>query len=153
MSGRLLGYPEVTKRLQRELAEGHVSHAYLVLGPTQVGKKVLALELAQALNCLDPSPPCGLCPHCQKIIAGIHPDVQVLGLLADEKSNRLRKEIGIDQVRALQHDASLHPCWGRYRVFVIDEAQHLSCEAANCLLKTLEEPPSACIIILLATEE
>lgn len=153
MSGRLLGYPEVAGRLQKELKGGCLSHAYLVLGPPQVGKGVLALELAQALNCQGPNPPCGLCPHCQKTAAGAHPDVQILGLVTDEKSNRLRKEIGIDQVRALQHDAGLHPYWGKYRVFIVDEAQRLSSEAANCLLKTLEEPPSACLIILLASDE
>lgn len=153
MCARLLGYPQVTERLQRELAQGCISHAYLVLGPPQVGKKVLALELAQALNCQGPNPPCGVCPHCQKTAAGLHPDVQVLGLLVDQKGERLRKAISIDQVLALQHDAGLHPYWGRYRIFIIDEAQRLSVEAANCLLKTLEEPPPACIIVLLATEE
>ncbi len=153
MSGRLEGYPGVAERLQRELAQGRVSHAYLVSGPSQVGKMVLALDLAAALNCEGSEPPCGLCPQCRKTAAMAHPDVQVLGLLVDQKSDRLRKEIGIDQVRALQHDASLHPFWGRYRIFIIDEAQRLSSEAANCLLKTLEEPPPACILVLLATDE
>lgn len=153
MSGRLLGYPDVSARLQRELAQGRVSHAYLVSGPPQVGKMVLAQDLAAALNCEDSQTPCGLCPQCQKTLALAHPDVQVLRLQVDQKSDRLRKEIGIDQVRTLQHDASLHPYWGRYRIFIVDEAHRLSSEAANCLLKTLEEPPSACIIILLATDE
>lgn len=153
MSGRLLGYPEALQRLQQELAQERISHAYLVVGPPQVGKRVLALDLAQALNCEGDNPPCGLCPHCLKTVSGTHPDVQVLGLQYDQKAERLRKEIGIDQVRALQHDAGLHPFWGKYRVFIVDEAQRLSSEAANCLLKTLEEPPAACIMVLLVTDE
>lgn len=153
MSGRLSGYPKVVGRIQRELVEGLVSHAYLVLGPPQVGKMVLALDLAQALNCEGPDAPCGRCPHCQKTVDLAHPDVQVLALLVDQKSERYHQVVGIDQVRALQRDASLHPYWGKYRVFIIDGAQQMSTEAANCLLKTLEEPPPSCIIILLALEE
>ncbi len=87
------------------------------------------------------------------MLADGNPDVQVLGLQYDQKAERLRKEIGIDQVRALQHDSGLHPFWGKYRVFIVDEAQRLSSEAANCLLKILEEPPAACILVLLATDE
>ncbi len=153
MSSSLIGYPEVVDRTQREIREERVSHAYLVVGPQQVGKMVMALELARALNCEGPEKACGACPHCEKVTGGTHPDVQVIGLVKDQKGDRLRKEIGIDQVRALQHDAGLHPYWGRYRVFIVDEAQRLSTEAANCLLKTLEEPPPACIIILLATDD
>lgn len=153
MSSRFLGYPEASRRLQHELTSGRVAHAYLVVGPPQVGKMVLAIELAMALNCQGPTPPCGACAQCQKTLAGNYPDVQVLGLLPDQKGERLRKLIGIDQVLALQHDAGLHPYWGQFRVFIIDDAQRLSSEAANCLLKTLEEPPAACVIILLATDE
>ncbi|MDO8689116.1 MAG: DNA polymerase III subunit delta' [Dehalococcoidia bacterium] len=153
MSSRFLGYLEVLGHLQLEIREERVSHAYLIVGPPQVGKMVLALELARAVNCEGSQPPCGECPHCQKVSSGAHPDVQILGLVKDQKGDRLRKEIGIDQVRSLQHDAGLHPYWGKRRVFIIDDSQRMSTEAANCLLKTLEEPPPACIIVLLTTDE
>jgi DNA polymerase-3 subunit delta' len=154
MSGRLLGYPQIVNMLQREVEQDSLSHAYLVLGPQGVGKMTLALDLARSLNCEGSQRPCGECLPCQKTEAGSHPDVQVMGLLPGEKEGeRARKEISIDQVRALQHDVSLHPYWGRYRVFIVEGAERLSAEAANCFLKTLEEPPAQAVIILLAEEE
>ncbi len=153
MSSRFQGYPQVLSHLQLEIREERISHAYLIVGPPQVGKMALALDLARAVNCEGAQPPCGGCPHCSKVGSGAHPDVQIMGLVKEEKRDRLRKEIGIDQVRALQHDAGLHPYWGKRRVFIIEDSQRLSTEAANCLLKTLEEPPPACIIVLLTTDE
>jgi len=106
----------------------------------------LAMNLAQALNCDDDERPCGTCRQCQRIAERKHADVQVIGLDG-------RAEIGIDHIREMQHAASLRPFEGRHRVFIIDGAEHLSHEAANCLLKTLEEPPPQVQLILLAANE
>jgi len=106
----------------------------------------LALNLAQALNCQATDRPCGVCDSCQKIISGKHADVQVIGL----SSGGSATEIGIDQIRQMQHSSNLPPFEGRYKIFIIDKAELLSTEAANCLLKTLEEALTGVIFILLA---
>jgi len=115
----------------------------------------LALNLAQALNCEAAEPPCGECASCQKIALAKHADVQIIGLVngGDSAEAKLRTEIGIDQIRQMQHAASLPPFEGKYKVFIIDGAEQLSIEAANCLLKTLEEPVAGVIFILLTTNE
>jgi len=141
--------------LQQSLERKAVAHAYLLVGPSHVGKMTLALDLARALNCEAAEPPCGVCDSCQKIGAAKHADVQIIGLPGDGDSagTKSRAEIGIDRVRQMQHSASLPPFEGRYKVFIIDGAELLSHEAANCLLKTLEEPAEKVIFILLTTNE
>jgi DNA polymerase-3 subunit delta' len=115
----------------------------------------LALNLAQALNCEGAEPPCGECSSCQKIISAKHADVQIIGLTTDGNSTEAKPqaEISIDQIRQMQHSASLPPFEGRYKVFIIDGAEQLSSEAANCLLKTLEEPVGKVNFILLSTND
>jgi len=142
----VIGQDRVVSLLQRSLEQGSVAHAYLVIGPPHVGKMTLALNLAQALNCEASDPPCGLCDACQKIASGKHADVQIIGL--DSGSSA---EISIDQIRQMQHSSNLPPFEGRYKIFIIDRAELLSTEAANCLLKTLEEPVGGVVFILLTT--
>lgn len=141
--------------LQRSLATGSLAHAYLFTGPAHVGKMALAVSLAQALNCPAAEPPCGQCAVCQKIASAGHADVQTIDLKSadDATEAKSRMEISIDQIRQLQHDASLPPFEGRYKVFIIDGAELLSTEAANCLLKTLEEPEDKVVFILLTSNE
>jgi DNA polymerase-3 subunit delta' len=143
---QLVGQSRVVSLLQRSLEGGSIAHAYLVLGPPHVGKMTLALELAQALNCQEDAPPCGVCDSCQKIASGKHADVQVIGLNANGAT-----EISIDQIREMQHSSNLPPFEGRHKVFIIDRAELMSTEAANCLLKTLEEPAAGVVFILLTT--
>ena len=144
------GQEWVLDQVQRALEQGRLHHAYLLMGPPQVGKMTLALNLAQAVNCTDPAPPCGQCSQCRRIQAGLHADVQVLGLEVGE-GERSRAEIGIDAIREIHRAAHLQPYEGRYRVFIIDEAERLSLEAANSLLKLLEEPPPRVLLLLLTT--
>jgi DNA polymerase-3 subunit delta' len=114
----------------------------------------LALELAKALNCEAAEPPCGECISCQKIAAAKHADVQTIGVNhVNSTEAKLRVEISIDQIREMQRSASLPPFEGKHKVFIIDGAEHLSTEAANCLLKTLEEPIGKVIFILLTTND
>lgn len=148
----VFGHEHAIQLFQQGLEKGIIHHAYLIVGPNRIGKGTLARSFAQALNCSGDEKPCGTCLSCKRIEQGNHPDVQVIGLPIDEKSKeeRVKKEIGIDQIRGLQHDASLHPYQGRYRVFIIDGAEHFSTGASNCLLKILEEPPAQVTLILLA---
>ena len=152
---QVIGQTRVVTLLQRSLEEGSLAHAYLLVGPPHVGKMTLALNLAQALNCQGTERPCGECASCQKIASANHADVQVIGLTqnVDSAEAKLRTEIGIDQIRQMQHSASLPPFEGKYKIFIIEGAEFLSIEAANCLLKTLEEPTGKVVFILLTTND
>ncbi len=152
---QVIGQTRAVSLLQRSLEREAVAHAYLCAGPPHVGKMTLALNLAQALNCESAEPPCGVCESCQQIILAKHADVQVIGLTSngDRVEAKTRTEIGIDQIREIQHSASLPPFEGKNKVFIIDGAELLSIEAANCLLKTLEEPADKVIFILLTINE
>jgi DNA polymerase-3 subunit delta' len=150
---QVVGHEEAIAFLARSLEKDMLSHAYLFVGPPQVGKMTLALNLAQGVNCLGSpaSRPCGECNQCRRIAAGQHPDVQVIDLVANESGSGIRREIGIDQVRDVQHSATLKPYEGRCRVFIFQEAASLSPEASNSLLKLLEEPPESVLLILLTS--
>ena len=149
----LIGQERAVAWLEQSLKQGRVSHAYLFLGPPHVGKTSLALCLAQALNCRSPVSPCGQCTSCRRIAAGKHADVQIIKLLKDPKDGKDAQEISIEQIKDLQQHAILPPYEGSYKVFIITEAERLSPEASNRLLKTLEEPPPQVVIVLLASAE
>jgi DNA polymerase III subunit delta' len=144
---QVVGQTKVITQFQHSLDLGTIAHAYLLVGPPHVGKMTLAVELAKALNCQSPDRPCGTCDSCKKISSGKHADVQVISLDAGESTT----EIGTDQIKQVQHACNLPPFEGSYRVFIIDRAELLSTEAANRLLKTLEEPPPNVVFVLLAT--
>ena len=146
-----IGHDKAVRTLERALGEGRLAHSYLIVGPPQVGKTTLALDLARAANCLSEAPPCGECRQCGRISAELHPDVRVIGV-GVSRSGRARTMISIDQVREVQREASLLPYEGRHRVFIFEAAERLSEEAANSLLKTLEEPPDGVILVLLASD-
>ncbi|MBI4181161.1 MAG: AAA family ATPase [Chloroflexi bacterium] len=150
----IIGQSRALSLLKRSLEKGSLAHAYLFVGPAHVGKMTLALNLAQALNCKAAEPPCGQCLSCQKIASNKHADVQIIGLNHNDSSEASsRVEIGIDQIRQLQHSAHLPPFEGSCKVFIIDRAELLSTEAANCFLKTLEEPADKVVFILLTSNE
>ena len=157
--------------LNGAIKQQRVSHAYLFTGPNRVGKRTLAIDFARALNCnvqdiaapgwgdLQPAPPCGQCSACDRIARSNFADVQIITSSTqsskdpDARSAQRRVMIGIDLIKDLQSDAILEPYEGRVKVFIIDEANRMSQDAANALLKTLEEPPSSVHIILTAPSE
>jgi len=140
--------------LKRSIEKKAISHAYLFTGPVGVGKMMLAKSLAQALNCKEKNPPCTECNCCKRINELKHPDFQVIGLKSiSEENSRKKKEISIEQIKILKHDSNLPPYEGDFKIFVIDGAENMSVSAANCLLKTLEEPAEKIIIILLVRDE
>lgn len=151
---QVVGHNKAVSLLQRSLERGTLAHAYLFVGPPHVGKMTLALTLAQALNCEATEPPCGECDSCRKIASAKHADVQIIGLgYPNSGEEKNRTEIGIDRIRDMQSSASLPPFEGKHKIFIIDEAEHLSLEAANCLLKTLEEPVGRVVFVLLAASD
>jgi DNA polymerase-3 subunit delta' len=152
----IIGHTWAVDALRRSLAGGRSAHAYLLTGPAGVGKALLALRLAQALNCehggLDP---CLECRACKRIARGNHPDVRIAGMatqtaaLKPEEAAR-QKDLKIDTVREWQSDINLRPYEGRRRVFILHDAEKLTEAAANAMLKTLEEPPPYATIALVA---
>lgn len=150
-----IGQSKALALFEYGLKTGSLAHAYLFVGPSHVGKHTLALEIAQALNCYGTEPPCGECKSCRRIADGKHADVTIISLNSSIglKEAKSRVEIGIDDIKELQRSASLPPYEGKCKIFIIDGAEHLSNEASNCLLKTLEEPPRGVIIFLLTAEE
>lgn len=150
----IIGQKKALSLLKRSIEIGSVSHAYLFIGPEHSGKMTLAVELAKALNCDGHDIPCNECDSCRKIGESKHADILVIGLNQDDGSgeSKNRTEISIEQIRQIQHGANLPPFEGKYKVFIIESAESLSIEAANALLKTLEEPESKVVFILLTTD-
>ena len=148
------GYSQIVRQLDSNLREGRYAHAYLLAGPPRVGKRTLALQMAQAVNCLSPEDaPCHVCSQCRRIASAQHSDVLEIGVHKLGDDGAARKEIGIDDVRDVQRQASLKPYEGEHRVFIFDGAELMSEEASNALLKTLEEPPPQVLLILLTCRE
>ncbi len=144
---RIHGNGLVVRTLERSLAEGRLHHAYLFAGPAHLGKTTLALQFAQALNCAEAAPPCGACNACARVASGLHADVRQISV-DPEAAEGPRTVIGIEAVRDLISSAHLRPYEGRTRVFIIHGADRLSQDAANALLKVLEEPPPDVVILL-----
>ncbi|OLC54984.1 MAG: hypothetical protein AUH85_10425 [Chloroflexi bacterium 13_1_40CM_4_68_4] len=140
----LLGRPRLLERLGERLARDEASHAYLCSGPRSIGKHTLALRIAQTLLCEASRAPggCGRCLACRKIEHGTHPDVRVIEKPAD------RERISIEQVREMERDLVLRPLEGRWRVVILDDAADLSADARHSILKTLEEPPSHAVLVI-----
>lgn len=153
---RVTGHDWVVSLLKGSIAEERVSHAYLFTGPPDVGKGTLALNLAQALNCLGEDKPCNECEACRKIFAGIHPDVRMVDLhyqaLLRDETPAEQKELRINTIRSITQEAGLKPFEGRRKVFIIQDADRMTTKAANSLLKTLEEPPPHVILLLTASD-
>ena len=141
----VVGQEHVTETLQRQVAEGRLSHAYLFTGTRGTGKTTCAKILAKAVNCEHPENgnPCNKCSSCLGIESGGFLDVMEL----DAASNN-----GVDHVRALRDEAIYSPAQVKKRVYIIDEVHMLSTPAFNALLKILEEPPEHLMFILATTE-
>ncbi|MBA4106226.1 MAG: DNA polymerase III subunit delta' [Pirellula sp.] len=152
------GHDAVVEQFRGTLAAGRLATTYLFVGPEGIGKRAFALQLAKALLCTASDPtqlePCGRCESCVLAAAGNHPDVLLIKRQAGTKFLKVEQFIGPQERRnqeGLCHDISLRPMLGRRRVAIIDDADWFTPESANCLLKTLEEPPPGAVIILLGT--
>ena len=139
------GQEPITSVLSKEVAEGTFGHAYLFTGSRGIGKTTCAKILAKAVNCPNQKDgePCGVCPICAGIDDGSLLDITEM----DAASNR-----NIDDIRDLRSEANFTPAVAKYRVYIIDEAHMLTKEAANALLKIMEEPPEHVLFILATTE-
>jgi len=145
---QIIGQDTATRALQRSIREDAVSHAYLFTGLEGVGKFTTALALAAALNCENPPEPgesCGECVQCRMIEAGRHPDVRSVAPSGGSAETK------IDQMREMRHMAQYPPLRGRWKVNILERAETLNDEAASCILKLLEEPPSFVTLVLISS--
>jgi DNA polymerase-3 subunit delta' len=149
----ILGHEFQKSSLIRAVRDSRISHSYLFFGPEGVGKRLVAIEFAKILNCLktldgesySTKEPCS-CNSCKKIDKGIHSDV----FLVEYKGV---KDIKVDQIREeVEERLFLKPFEGRFKVAIIDEAERMNPNAQSAFLKTLEEPPTDSIIILITSQ-
>lgn len=127
---------------------GRIPHACLIIAPDMDAALTQARNIAAAAICSgDGKKPCGLCRHCRKSAAGIHPDIISIGRLIDDKGKK-KKEIRVDQIRALSADACLLPNEAGRKVYIIEDADTMNIPAQNAALKLLEEPPLASVFLL-----
>ena len=146
----ITGHQRILTLLSRSIARGTLPPAVLLAGPAGIGKRRVALSVAEALNCLEPQAgdfeidACGACTACRRIVRGVHPDVIVI-----EPGDM--GSIKIEQIRDVIDRAAYRPFEGKRRVVIVDHADALVPAAQNALLKTLEEPPSASCFVLVSS--
>ena len=144
---RILGHNSIKEHLRTAISTGHPSHAYIFNGEEGSGRKTVAESFAAALCCQSPdedSKPCGMCFSCMQAESKNHPDII---RIKHEKSR-----IGVDDIRrTLLDDIVIKPFSSNYKIYIIDEAERMTEQAQNALLKTLEEPPQYAVIILITT--
>jgi DNA polymerase-3 subunit delta' len=143
---KIIGQQRIIRLLRQALTQDHLPHAFLFTGMEGIGKTLTALTLAKVVNCENAAAEdcCNQCLSCRKAASGNHPDINII-----ESEGPFIK---IEQIRALKHRLRFRPLEARYRVTVLSDAQNMKAEAANALLKVLEEPPLDNLIILTAYE-
>lgn len=140
----IIGHERIISYFQNAIAMDKISHAYLLNGPDQSGKMMLAEAFAAALQCEEAGvSPCGRCRSCKQADGKNQPDIIYV---THEKPNT----ISVDDIRSqLNSDIVLKPYSSRRKVYIMDEAEKMNVQAQNALLKTLEEPPAYAVILLL----
>ena len=140
----VVGNQRAVQIIRKEIESGRVYPAYLFTGMEGIGKRLVALNMAKALNCPDgEGDACDRCPVCQRMDKGVHPDLLQI--------NPTGEVIKIGQIRELQRSIAFKPYEARWRVVIVDGAERMTRETANAFLKTLEEPPPSTTVILVAT--
>ena len=137
---------DTVDRLVRQIREKTLPHAYRIHGPCGAGKRTLAIEMAAALNCEGDGRtlPCGRCNTCRRVRAGQFTDLKTLALASDKST------IGVEEVRTLREDMFLTATESEYKIYIFSDADKLTPQAQNALLKVLEEPPERVLILLLS---
>ena len=142
----ILGHEQIKEHFQNAAAIGKVSHAYILSGEAGMGKKTLANAFAMTLLCEEEGKePCMHCHACKQVLSGNHPD---LIYVTHEKT----ASMGVDDIREQINDTIMvRPYSSQYKIYIVDEAQKMTVQAQNALLKTIEEPPAYAVIMLLTT--
>ncbi len=144
----IIGHEQIKEHFQKAIENHKVSHAYILTGEAGMGRKSLANAFALTLLCeKGGSEPCMECHACKQVLSGNHPD---LIYVTHEKPG----SIGVDDIREQINDTIMvRPYSSYYKIYIVDEAEKMTQQAQNALLKTIEEPPSYAIIILLTTNQ
>ena len=142
----IIGQEQIKEHFQKALETGKISHAYIINGERAAGKEFIANLFAMALQCEEKTDrPCGKCHSCKQALSGNQPDIIKV---THEKPNT----IGVDDVRSqINNDIGIKPYSSPYKIYIMNEAEKMTGQAQNALLKTLEEPPEYGIIFLLTT--
>ena len=142
----ILVHEQIKEHFQNAAAIGKVSHAYILSGEAGMGKKTLANAFAMTLLCEEEGKePCMHCHACKQVLSGNHPD---LIYVTHEKP----ASMGVDDIREQINDTIMvRPYSSQYKIYIVDEAQKMTVQAQNALLKTIEEPPAYAVIMLLTT--
>ena len=142
----IIGQEQIKEHLQNALTTGKVSHAYIINGEKSSGKEFIAKIFAMALQCEQGgAEPCNECRSCKQSLSKNQPDIIYV---SHEKPN----SIGVDDIRAqVNNDVAIKPYSSKYKVYIINEAEKMTPQAQNAILKTLEEPPAYAVIILLVS--
>lgn len=140
----IIGQQQIKEHLQNALATGKISHAYIISGEKSSGKEFIAKVFAMALQCeRGETEPCQECRSCRQALSDNHPDII---RIVHEKPGA----IGVDDIRAqVNNDIAVKPYSSAYKVYIINEAEKMTVQAQNAILKTLEEPPEYAVILLL----
>ena len=141
----VLGNDMIKEYFERTLANGQISHAYILTGEAGMGRKTLAKAFAMTLLCEEnEKDPCGKCHSCRQFLSDNHPDVIYV--------HHEKESIGVDDIREqINNTVQIKPYSSAYKIYIVDEAEKMTVQAQNALLKTLEEPPSYVVIFLLTT--
>lgn len=145
MFENVLGNDSIKDMLRQAVVNNKVSHSYLLVGTSGIGKKKIALEFAKAILCLNQNKYCNYCKSCIEFDSNNNPDYYYM----TPEGNSIK----IQQIRELQEKIQEKPIISEKKVYIIDDADMMTTEAQNCLLKTLEEPPDFATIILIGTNE
>ncbi len=142
----IVGEEAIKEHLQKAIRLEKVSHAYIFHGEKGFGKKMTAKTFAMALQCeTGGEEPCHVCKSCKQALNGNHPDIKII---THEKPN----SIGVDEIRAqINGDIAIKPYQGPRKIYIVPEAEKMTLQAQNALLKTLEEPPAYAVIMLLTS--
>lgn len=142
----IIGQEQIKEHLQNALSTGKVSHAYIINGEKFAGKEFIAKVFAMALQCqAGEVNPCQECHACKQALSDNQPDIIKV---THEKPNT----ISVDDIRAqINNDVGIKPYSSPYKIYIINEAEKMTVQAQNAILKTLEEPPEYAVILLLTT--
>ena len=142
----LIGQEQVKQLLTESIQTGRIGHAYMFCGPDGIGRRTMARCFAETLTCsANAAEPCGTCEACVLNANSTNPDVLVI-----QKQDG-KATIGVEEVRLVQDEISTAPQFGRYKVIIFENAEKLTVQAQNALLKTLEEPPPYIVMILISS--
>lgn len=144
---QIMGHENILDFLEKSILQERLANAYLFYGPDHIGKSQVSQKFAKILFCINAQKPCEECVNCRQIESNIYPDIYTI------KKNEDKKNISIEQIREMRERLFQGSFFNNYKIGIISDAEFLTDNAWNSLLKILEEPPLKTIIILIATHQ